>query len=164
MAVELEVNGLTFEFPEDGDEPGWGEEVTNWATEVSTVLGDLAGTSDDITITSFTIAQGVTAASLTAVTGLLFAPATVRSAVITYSIIRTTATTLSGKAEAGEIRVVYDGGAASGSKWLITQESVGSADVSFAVNDTGQFTYSSTTIAGGTYVGVLKFFGKTTPV
>ena len=164
MSIELEVGNETFEFPEDGDEQGWGEEVTAWAEAVSDLLGDLGGTSDDITITSFTIAQGVTAASLTAVTGLLFAPATVRSAVITYSIIRTTATVLTGKAEAGEIRVVYDAGASSGSKWLITQESVGNADVSFAVNDTGQFTYSSTTIAGGTYVGTMKFMAKTTPI
>ena len=90
MSTNLTVNNNTYAYPSAGDEPGWGEAATGWATEVTEVLNNLQGT-DDIPETSFTIADNQDPAA--DVVGLVFSPTTVRSAVIDYSIYRTNSDT-----------------------------------------------------------------------
>jgi len=90
MSTNLTVNNNTYAYPSAGDEPGWGEAATGWATEVTEVLNNLQGT-DDIPETTFTVADNQTSAA--DVVGLVFSPTTVRSAVVDYSIYRTNSDT-----------------------------------------------------------------------
>lgn len=160
MSVSLTVNNTTYIFPSPGDEPGWGEEVTGWATEVTNVLSTLVG-AGDILETSFTVTNNQSTAA--DVSGLAFSTATVRSAFIEYSIYRTSDTNTSGNAETGVILLVYDNSASTGNKWLISNGPyVGDAGVSFTVTDAGQVQYTSTDIGSTNYSGTMKFKARTT--
>lgn len=153
MAVNLTVNGTTFAYPENGEEPGWGESATAWAEEVTTVLASVLGTND-IVQTSFNIANNVGAA--TNITGLVFNTAAVRAAIIEYSLYRVTDS--NEVAESGLLNVVYKTNAAV---WELSQISVGDSQVTFSVTNTGQFQYTSTNLAGTNYSGLMKFRART---
>lgn len=155
MAVTLTVNGTPYSYPSPGDEPGWGEEATGWSEEVTVVLASLLGV-DDILETTFTVNNNIS--SPTNITSLNFNSASARAAFIEYSIYRVSDSTTSGTAEAGEMRMIYDNDAGSGSKWgLSIGPSSGSGGVTFTVTDAGQFQYTSTDIGSVNYSGVMKF-------
>jgi len=155
MAVTLTVNSTPFQYPTPGDEPGWGEAATGWATEVTNVLNSLLGPGD-LLETTFTVANNVS--SDTNITGLAFDTGTVRAAFIEYSIYRTTASSTSGNAESGVMSMVFDNSASSTNKWLVAIGSqAGTSGVTFSVTDAGQVQYQSTNISGATYVGTMKF-------
>lgn len=154
----LTVNNKVFNYPGPGEDPGWGEDATSWAEEVTTVLNSILG-AGDILETTFNIANNIS--SPTTVVGLTFDTGTVRSANITYSIYRVTDSSPSGNIETGEIALVYDNSASSGNKWLLAQKIDGDAGVTFDITDAGQITYTSTNIAGANYSGVLKFKATT---
>lgn len=159
MPITLVVNNIPFEYPVPGDEPGWGQSATDWATEVTDVLNDLLG-PNDITQTSFTIQNNI--AVTTDIAGLAFNTGQVRSAIIEYSIFRVSNSQPSGNAEAGTMNIVYDNSAAPGSKWSLVIAPVnGSAGVSFSITDNGQFQYTSNDIGAAGYSGVMKFRAKT---
>lgn len=158
MSKTLTVNNTPYEYPTPGDEPGWGEDATGWAEEVTDVLNDVLG-SDDILETTFTIDNNIS--TPTNVTGLLFSTATVRAAEIDYSVYRRTDSSTSGNAESGKMTLIYDNDAAPGSKWsLVTYGIAGNAGVNFTITDAGQVQYESTNITGTNYSGTMKFRAK----
>jgi len=159
MSKTLIVNNTSFNYPTEGEPPGWGQETTGWAEEVTNVLGTLQA-SGDILQTTFSI-------PLTGsgnVSGLLFDTGVVRSAEIKYSVYRTSTASPSGSVETGVITLVYDNSAPSGQKWLLTHEYHGNSFISFNITDAGQITYSS--LAGPHsspgYSGTMKFYAKVT--
>lgn len=152
MSIDLTVNGTTFAYPENGEEPGWGKEAADWASEVTDVLNDLQNTND-ITQTSFNIANNTTSA--TNVTGLLFSTTTVRGAVIDYAVYRNTNS--NELAEFGQLTIVYKSVAAT---WEIAQFNVGSSGVTLTITSAGQFQYTSTNMSGTGYSGVMHFRAK----
>lgn len=103
---------------------------------------------------SFTIANNQSSASN--ITGLIFSPATYRSAKIEYSIYRQTDTALTGVAQVGQLRLVYNSQQAS---WLLSDDYAGqSSGVEFSVTALGQVQYTSSDLGAGTnYVGSLKY-------
>ncbi len=153
MAVSLVVNNKTFEYPDVGEEPGWGEDATAWAEEVTSVLETLFGTND-IPNTSFTITNNQSSA--TNLTGLLFNTAAVRAATIEYAIYRTTNS--NELAESGEIYIVYKNTAAT---WELTQTKNDNAGVNLSITNTGQFQYTSSNVSGTSYSGSIRFRAKT---
>lgn len=158
MAINLEVNNNTYAYPSPGDEPGWGQAATGWATEVTTVLSTIVN-ADDILETGFNIANSVS--SVANVTALSFNPGTVRSVDVEYSIYRFSS--LNELSEAGTLTLVFKNGGTIGSKWSIGRVSVGDdAGVNFFMTDAGQMQYTSTAITGTSYQGTLKFTAKTT--
>ena len=159
MPITLIVNNIPYEYPIPGDSPGWGQPATDWASEVTLVLNDLLG-PNDITETAFSLQNNIT--SFTNVAGLSFNTGQVRSAVIDYSVYRTSTANPSGNAESGLITIVYDNLAASGSKWSMTMGPVnGDAGVIFSILDNGQVQYQSSDINSTGYSGVMKFRAKT---
>lgn len=159
MPITLIVNNIPFEYPVPGDEPGWGQPATDWATEVTDVLNDLLG-PNDITQTSFTIQNNISSA--TDVAGLSFNTGQVRSAIIEYSIYRVSTAEPSGHADSGTINIIYDNSAGVGVKWSMVIGAVtGSGGVTFSITDNGQFQYTSTDIGSSGYSGVMKFRAKT---
>lgn len=157
MSKTLIVNNTDYQYPVAGDDPGWGEEATGWAEEVTNVLADLQ-TPGDILQSTF----GIPLTGSGDVNGLLLGTATVRAAKIDYSIYRVSTAATSGTVETGTMIAVYDNAASSGQKWLLTLQYQGNAFVSFNIEDTGQVTYVSTAgphSAPG-YSGIMKFRAK----
>lgn len=158
MSITLTVNGIPFEYPTPGQEPGWGEAATDWATEVTEVLGELLG-PNDIIQTTFNIQNNI--AVFTNIASLSFDPGEVRGALIDYTIYRTSDANPSGQAEGGSIKIVYDNSAGAGSKWIWTVYGVaGNSGVTFNLTDAGQFQYQSTDIGAVGYSGTMTFRAK----
>lgn len=150
MAVTLTVNGTPYEYPQNGENPGWGEDATAWAQAVTDVLNNLQGPGD-ILPTSFTIADNVT--TFTNITGLAFSTTSVRSFEIEYNVFRNDGTTPI--AESGLIHGVYNG-----TSWDISRDYTGEAGMTFQITNGGQFQYQSSSV-GGTYSGTMKFRART---
>ena len=149
----LIVNNNPFNYPDPGTEPGWGADATGWAEEVTTVLGNLSG-ADDILETTFNLANNVS--SPQDIVGLLFNPATVRSAVIEYSIYRSTSS--NELAEKGTLNIVYKNGGTVGEKWTIGRVFFGDdGEIIISATDAGQFQYTSSNLAGTSYSGTMRF-------
>ena len=160
MAKTLTVGNQDFLYPENKENPGWGEEATSWAERVTALLATLSG-ANDIALTNFpAIENGQTTS--TDITGLAFDPTLVRAATISYIIVRT----IDGgtdRFEYGEVNIVRD---TEASQWLIQREFLGTSGVVLTIDDTtGQFEYTSDTVVGTTnYVGFITFKATTIPV
>jgi hypothetical protein len=163
MSRPLIVNNKTFNYPDPGEDVGWGQNASDWASEVTEVLNTILAPGD-ILATAFDINDNTTVP--TNIQGLAFDSSLARSAKIVYSVYRTSTNTPSGNAETGEMDIIYDNGAPVNTKWKMTQNKNGDAGIVFSINDLGQFTYTTTQIdlgAGG-YVGILKFSAKSTAI
>lgn len=153
MPVTVIVNNTPIAYPDDGDEPGWGGQATLFATEVAEVLNNIQGT-DDIPETTFNIANNNP--SPMDIVGFIFNPATVRSAVLNYSIYRTT--DAAELAEKGSLEIVYKNGGPATEKWTIGRVFFGDdAGVEITMTDAGQGQYTSSSIAGNNYSGQIVF-------
>jgi hypothetical protein len=149
LAKNVTINGTTYNLPQQGDSPPWGESLSDLIEALVSVANNTISTGDILT-TSFAVANNIT--SQTNVTGLLFDPAAVRSAVIEYSIYRATSDTE--LSEGGVMLVTYKSGAGT---WEVAQYSVGDAGITFTCSNSGQFKYTSTNLSGTSYTGLLKF-------
>ena len=153
MSKVLIVDNSPFNYPTPGDEPGWGEAATGWATAVTEVLGDLVG-PNDILETAFSIANNQP--TFANITGLAFNGASVRAVQITYAIFRVSSTNLSGNTETGTINLLYDN-----ISWSVNQGNIlGNAGVLFDVTSLGQLKYKSSDIGSLGYTGTMKFRAK----
>jgi hypothetical protein len=151
ISKTLIVNNIPFEYPDSGDEPGWGNSATGWAEEVTEVLQNVVG-PNDILETSFNIANNQVAVAN--ITGLIFNAGSVRSARVEYSIYRISDSNPSGQTEGGEIRLAYDNNVG----WsFVIGGLTGNSGVVFSLTPAGQFQYTSTDIGSINYIGVIKF-------
>lgn len=132
MSVNLTVGSNNFDFPTEGENPPWGSDVTDWASEVSRVLGTLASTTD-ILNSQFQLNAGVS--SPTALNGLYFNPNQVRSVTIEYTIYRASSTE---KTETGIITISN-----TGSGFSLVRESNADVGIDFSIDNTGQIKYAS---------------------
>lgn len=163
MSKTLIVNNKTFDYPSDGQDPGYGGQATDWAVEVTSVLNTILAPGD-ILSTTFDINDNVTVPLQ--IQGLAFDSSLNRSAVIQYSIYRTCTDSPSGNAESGTISIIYDNLAPVNQKWKMTQNKNGEAGVVLTISDLGQFSYTSSNLdlgAGG-YSGIMKFSAKSTAI
>lgn len=149
MAKTLTVSADTYQFPENRDSPGWGEDVTAWATAVTDVLSNVSGTGD-ILQTAAAIVNNQ--ASPTDVSGLFFDPGSVRGSVVDYSIYRVTS--LDEKVETGTIYLGYK---STANQWDVVVVGSGGSGVSLTITNAGQVQYVSDNMAGTSYSGTIKF-------
>jgi hypothetical protein len=154
LPISITINNQTFSIPVPGEDPGWGEDTTAWINEISKVVNNFFGTGD-ILESSASIANDQTVAQ--AITGLAFDPATVRAAVIEYSVYRLSDTETSGNIENGTILVAYDNNATVGSKWVLSRDYSGESGVDIDITDAGQLTYLSDDIGTSNYSGIITF-------
>lgn len=152
MATELIVNGTTFNYPENREEAGWGEEATAWAVAVTAVLDSLVG-SGDILQTTSTIANSGT---LVNITGFSFDPTVVRGAICEYSIYRKTDTAADERLEVG---LIYLGYKTQDGSWELTGPTGGgTSGITLTITAAGQMQYTVTEpLEGANYVGTIKF-------
>jgi hypothetical protein len=147
----LTVNNNTYAYPDQGSEPGWGSDATDWASDVTEVLDSLQGTGS--------ISETQSIIELTAsnkeINGLLFDNSIVESANVVYRIYRVTDTTE--VSEEGRLNLVYV--PSTPEKWFISREvtSGNNALVNIDVDTTGQVIYTATSISGANYSGYIKF-------
>lgn len=126
------------------------------ASETEIVINPVASASAIYVVdgdTSFTLANNQSSAA--SVTGLLIDGASTRSFILDYSIYRQTATASSAVAQVGQLRGVYNTQSAT---WFMSDDFSGqNAGVTFSILNSGQIQYTSTNIAGSSYVGTLKY-------
>lgn len=150
--IQLVVNGQTYNYPENRDSPSWGEEATAWAEAVTDVLNNFVG-DGDIIPTVATISNNQSSA--TNIAGLFFNTASVRGAIVEYTIYRNT--TGIGATELIETGSMYLGYKSVAGTWTLSILGTGGAGVTFSVLNTGQVQYTSTNITGSSYSGTIKF-------
>jgi hypothetical protein len=149
LSKQVTVNGNNYTLNQQGDNPPWGEQQSELIEALVDVAGSVVGTGD-ILQTSFNLSNNVS--SVTNVTGLQFDPAQVRSAIIEYSIYRSTSSAEA--SECGTMLVTYSSVAAT---WEVARYSVGEAGITFTLTAGGQGQYTSTNMAGTGHSGLLKF-------
>ncbi len=152
MAITVTISGTTYSLPQQGESPPWGDELSDLLQALISVANNTSGTGD-ILLTSFNLANNV--ASPTNVTGMTFDTSTVRSAIIQYSIYRSTNSNET--SECGNMYVTYSSTAGT---WELAQNYAGSSGVIFTITNAGQIQYVSSNLSGTGYVGKLKFLAK----
>jgi len=150
LSKTVTVNGNSYTLAQQGDEPPYGEDQADLIEALVDVAATVVATGD-ITSTTFTLGNNTSST----VTGLVFDPAVVRAATITYTISRTTATQ-----EVTEHGVMLLTCVNTGTTFAFSQYSTGDAGVTFTVASTGQFSFTSSNLTGGSYVGKLTFSAK----
>lgn len=148
MPRQLTVNGTIFNYPDPGDR-SWGEDASDWASEVTDVLSSIVG-AGFVTQTTVTINDNVS--TFQDVLGAAFSSSITRSFRLTYAVQRTNGATLS--VESGVIEGVY-----TGTEWDYNINRLGDAGMDFQVTASGQLQYKSSSI-GGTYSGDMTFYAN----
>jgi hypothetical protein len=151
LAIELTVSGSAYQYPENRDAAGWGEEATAWAQAVTSALTNVSGTGD-IPQTSFSLENS---GGPLPITDFAFDPLQVRAAICEYAIYRKTDTAGDERIEVGTIHLGYKTVADT---WEITVSGAGNAGVTLSITDAGQVEYTvSEPLDGANYSGAIKF-------
>lgn len=150
MSKILVVNGVTYEYPEQGTDPAWGETASAWAEEVTDVLNSITSV-DDILLTSFSLTNNQT--TFADINGLTFSKTSVRSARITLDIYITTSTE-----ELQESVDMILGYKNTADEFRLSILSSGDdCGLTFNITSAGQIQYKTTNISGTSYSGTIKF-------
>jgi hypothetical protein len=149
MSTQVTLNGSTFNIPNQGENPPWGEELTDLLVELVEVSNSSVGTAD-VLLTSFTVANNQSSAAN--VTGASFDTSQVRSFIMQYSIYRSTSTN-----ELSEVGHLYGTYKSTAGTWDLAQTYSGSSGVTFTITSAGQIQYTSTNVSGSSYSGKMKF-------
>lgn len=152
MAKQLQIGSTIYNYPEEGDKAGWGEEATSWAEGVTDALSSVQG-ANDILITSATLTNNQTTA--TNIPGLLFNVAQVEAVEIDYLIKRTYDSGSTTVVETGKILGSYNG-----TDFIISQDTTEDAGVVISVTSAGQFQYTSSDLSNHVS-SLIRFKAKT---
>lgn len=150
MAITLTINNIPFEYPQNGEQPSWGEEAAGWAAEVTNVLNSLKGSSD---ILESSAIVGNNISTFTDISGLAFSSTVVRSFTVTGNIYR-----ISGTTEYVE-EFELSGMHTTSGGWVLSQTGMGDAGVIFDITTAGQIQYKSSNLTSTPYSGIFKFRG-----
>lgn len=153
MAI-LTVNNIPFDYPDPGSDPGWGEQATDWAAEVTSVLSSLLAPGDIVETTSTILNNQSSALDIS---GMAFSNSVVRAANVDYTVIRTTATPTT-LVESGTLFFTYD---TVNGTWYMSQTKAEDADIVFSITSLGQVQYTSSNMSGGSYSGQITFKART---
>jgi hypothetical protein len=154
----LTVNNTSYNYPDPGQEPGWGEDATAWAEAVTSVLNFLVAPGDIINSTA-SIQNNITVP--TDVSACVFDGAVTRAANVTYQVTRKTDDLVTGLVQEGTLLLNYN---PNGGTWTLSQTySCDELGVSFSITNGGQVQYTSSDVTGANYEGVIKFSARTLP-
>lgn len=149
MSIIVTVNSIPFNIPVEGEQPPWGESLTDYFVEVAKVLNSLKG-ANDILETGATINLNQT--TFADIPDFKFNTATVRSFSVQGSVSRTT-----------DSVKLYESFTLSGLRtdtdWILQLEGFGDSGIILDITPAGQVQYKSVSIAGSGYVGLMKFRG-----
>lgn len=151
MPKILTIGTDEYEFPLEGENAGYGSEITDWAEAVTGSLSTVERPGDIINKTGIIVDNQV---DFIAIPEFSFSSAIVASFESKYLIERTSSA--GSKREFGHIDGYHDG-----SDWVISIRSVGNANVDFDITPIGQVRYKTNESLGGTsYNGFIKFEAK----
>lgn len=145
----ITVNGTVYTIPTQGTNPPWGTDLSDAIVAIATALGAVVG-PQDIATTTFNLANNTAVA--TNITGAAFDTSSVRAAIFSYSIYRSTAS--NEESEVGQLYLTYASIAAT---WDISEIYGGSSTVAFSITNAGQIQYTSGNLAGSSYTGKITF-------
>jgi hypothetical protein len=150
----ITIAGTVIDFPDTGSSPLWSPAIIQFAESVQDALAGVVGAFDVPTQTLNIDAYNP--GSAIDITALNFPTSDVRAAFIRYAVYRDTSST-SG-VESGNLFIVYNPDGSPGSKWELSRETIGAgASITFAISDTGQISFTTTTLAGTDHVGTITF-------
>jgi hypothetical protein len=152
MPKELVVGTEVFEFPEQGENAGWGEQVTDWAIAVTDAL-ETVQAPGDILVTTAVISNNISSAA--SIVGFSFNSTEVASFTAEYYIERNTNVPAVFLTQRGTLTGLYNG-----SSWDFTNQFFGSSGVTFSITSGGQVQYISTNMTGSNYAGTVTFSAK----
>jgi hypothetical protein len=153
----LRVNNTTFNYPDPGSAPGWGEAGSDWAKAVTDALNTLQGPGT-INETQAALENNVTIAK--SITGLAFAPALTKEATVEYRI--QIVTDSESRYESGTIKLLYKPDDITAWEYSRVITAGVDAGVVITIDPTGQGKYVTENVAGANYSGFIIF--KTTNV
>ena len=162
---EFQVNGKVFQYPDQGKEPNYGKNMTEWAKEVTDVLSSAFGLGT-ITETQSLIENNISSVNQRSVAGLIFNPNLTRAATVFYRIYRKTQLTAE-TSEEGILQIHYSETDPL-NKWSMSREITNGEPslVYFDIDNTGQVKYSSSdkllNNTDSNYEGYVRF--KTTAI
>ena len=146
--ITVQIGSKVFEIPEVG-QPNWGEEVTDWIVATSDALESVLGPSDILTTEAPLINNQATPAPIN---NLVFDTGVVQQVIVDGLITRERASVT--EAEDFTARGVYNG-----TSFIISvQYSGDDTGVVIDVDNTGQFTYTSSDVADTVSMSI-KFKG-----
>jgi hypothetical protein len=149
VSIQVTINNIPFNIPVSGEQPEWGESLTNYLVEIAAVLNSLKG-PNDVLETGVSIALNQT--TFADIFDFSFNSVAVRSFSVEGVITRTTDTTK--LYEEFTLRGLNTDG-----EWVLQQEGIGYSGVIFDITTAGQVQYKSVSISGTGYSGVIKFRG-----
>ena len=152
MPKILTVGSEEFEFPLEGESPGYGSTITDWAEAVTDALSTVQKPNDILT-TSAVI--GNTAGTFS-IPGFSFSTAEVIAIDCRYFVSRTTTGPNATLVEVGYIEGYYDG-----SNWGISIRTTGDANILLSITPVGQIQNTiETPLPGATHTGQIIFEAK----
>lgn len=153
MSKTVLLGSESFEIPLENENPGYGEELSDFFESVAESINNLQSATD-IPLTTSIINNNVS--TPVSIPGFAFSTALVQSIDAEYLVFRSTVSPAVKYAERGEIKGSYDGSA-----WNISITREGDAGVSLDITAGGQITYTSSNITGSGYVSTIKFRART---
>jgi hypothetical protein len=152
MSKPLTVGNQVFEFPLEGENAGWGSEVTDWAEAVSDALATVQK-PNDILLTNAAISNNATID--TNIVGFSFSTAEVKAIECRYLVTRITTSPALNYSEVGYIEGYFDG-----TNWGYSIRTTGDAKIYLSILPSGQVQYRVDNISAATHVGQIKFEAK----
>lgn len=154
----ITIQGTVIDFPSEGTSPSWAGAVVQFAQAVEAALNFTVGPFDVanqiMDIDAYNPGTGVDISSLA------FPVADVRGFTAVITVYRNTSSVTA--TQQTTIQAVYNAANSVGNKWEASQVSVGDASITFNVDDDGQITFTTTTLAGTSHNGFLSYYGKAT--
>jgi hypothetical protein len=152
MPKTVIVGTEEFELPLQGENPDYGEELTDFFTSIADALTTVQQPNDILRSTA-AINNNVTVPAI--IPGFSYDTSEVRSINAEFIVKRTTTSPANNLVESGFIEGNY-----TGSEWQIAIRSIGSAGVEFSINPSGQIEYTSSDLVGSNYTGSIIFRSK----
>lgn len=149
MSKTLTVGNESFEFPVEGQNPGYGTEVTDWAEAVTNALS-IVQKPNDILLTTATLANNVS--TPTNIPGFSFSTAEVVAIECRCLVSRTTTVPAAVYTDVQYIEGYFDG-----TDWGYSIRRTGNSGVLLSITPAGQVQYTSSNLPGATHVGEIVF-------
>lgn len=152
MSIPLVINGQLINFPSSASDPNWSPAIIQFAQAVTDALSSVVGPFD-IQPQIYTMVANTN--SNVDIPNLAFPTSNVRGAFIRYAVFRQTDTNK--LSESGNIIVVFNASKAPGLKWEIVRDYAQDAQITFAISDVGQISFSTTNLSGPNHTGTISF-------
>jgi len=141
MPKLLTVGNEEFEFPLEGENAGYGSEITDWAEAVTIALGTVQKPNDIPTTAEIPLNADIALNTPAPIPGFSFPTAEVIAIEAKY-LFKRSYTTISGDVVVMEVGFIE--GFFNGQEWGISIRTTGDAGVSITIDAFGQMKYAST--------------------